>query len=78
MFNEISRTRLISVWFATAALISASILAMGVNVAAGTTAILAAMSLVPPAIMLILWRGAPPQTARDIMYSASSPKEGRP
>ena len=77
MLKEISRTRLISVWFAAVALISASIVAMGVNVSVGTTALLVTMSLVPPAIMLLLWRGAPPPTAREIMYSANTPKEGR-
>ena len=77
MLKEISRNRLVGFWFAAVAVIIASVVAMGVDVAASTTVLLLAMSLVPPAIMWLVWRGAPPPTAREILYSANTPKEGR-
>ena len=77
MLKEISRNRLVGFWFAAVAVIIASVVAMGVNVAVSTTAILLTLSVVPPGIMLILWRGAPPPTVGEILYAANTPKEGR-
>jgi hypothetical protein len=77
MLKAISRNRLLGFWFAAVAVIIASVVAMGVDVAVSTTALLLALSLVPPAIILLLWRGAAPPTARDIMYSANTSKKGR-
>ena len=77
MLKEISRTRLVGFWFVAVAVIIASVVAMGVNVAVSTTALLLMLSLVPPGIMLVLWRGAPPPTVGEILYSANTLKEGR-
>ena len=77
MLKELSRNRLVGFWFAAVAVIIVSVVAMGVNVAVSTTVLLLTLSLVPPAIMLLLWRGAAPPTAREIMYSANTPKKGR-
>ena len=77
MLKGLSRNRLVGFWFAAVAVIIASVVAMGVNVAVSTTVLLLAMSLVPPAIMWLVWRGAPPPTAREILYSANTPKENR-
>ena len=59
MLKGISRTRLVGFWFAAVAVIIAWVVATGVNIAIGTAALLT-MCLVPPAIMLLVWRGAPP------------------
>ena len=76
MLKEISRNRLVGCWFAAVAVIIASVLAMGVNVAVSTTALLLTLSLVPPAIILLLWHGAAPPTVGEILYS-NTPKKGR-
>jgi hypothetical protein len=77
MLKEISRNRLVGFWFAAVTVIIASVVAMGVNVAVSTTAFLLTLSLVPPAILLLVWRGAPPPTVGEILYAANTPKEGR-
>jgi hypothetical protein len=77
MLKAIARTRLVGFWFAAVAVIIASLVAMGVNVAVSTTALLLTLSLVPPAIIWVLWPGAAPPTARDIMYSVNTSKKGR-
>ena len=77
MLKEISRTRLVGFWFVAVAIIIASVVAMGVNVAVSTTALLLTLSLVPLGIMLVLWRGAPPPTVGEILYAANTLKEGR-
>ncbi len=77
MLKEISRNRLVGFWFAAVAVIIVSVVAMGVHVAMSTTVLLLTMSLVPPAIMWLLWPGAPLLTAREILYSTNTPKKGR-
>ena len=62
MLKEISRTRLVGFWFAVVAFLIASAVATGVNIDVSTTAVLLTMCLVPRAIMLLVWRGAPPPT----------------
>ena len=77
MLKGISRTRLVGFWFAAVAIIIAWVVATGVNIAISTAALLLAMSLVPPAIMLLVWRGAPPPTVGELLYSVHNQKEGR-
>jgi hypothetical protein len=50
--------------------------AMGVNVGVSTSAILLTLSLVPPVIVLALWRSAPP-TVGEVLYRANTRQEGR-
>ena len=77
MLKEISRTRLAGFWFAAVAVITTWVVAAGVNVGASTAALLLTMCLVPPAIMWLIWRGAPPPTVGEILYSVNMPKDGR-
>jgi hypothetical protein len=51
--------------------------AMGVNVNVSTSAILLTLSLVPPVIVLALWRNAPPPTVGEVLYAANTRQEGR-
>ena len=68
MLREMTRSRLIQIWFAVMSLVVAAAVAIGVTVTIGTTAILVALSLVPPAIVLALWPGVQPMTAADVLY----------
>ena len=77
MLKHITRNRFAGFWFAAVAVIVASVVAMGVNVAVSTIALLLTLFLVPPGIMLVLWRGAPPPTVGEILYAANTLKEGR-
>ena len=77
MLKEISRTRLVGFWFAAVAVITAWVVGTGVNVGASTAALLLTMCLVPPAILLLVWRGAPPLTVGELLYSVNKQKEGR-
>lgn len=77
MFKEVSRHHLVGLWFVVAAIVIASIFAMGVNVAVSMTALLLTISLVPPVILFLVWRGAPPPTIAEVLYSVNAPKTGR-
>jgi hypothetical protein len=77
MLNDITRNRLVGLWFAAVALVTASGVAIGVNAGVSTAVLLATMSLVPPAVLLLLWRSAPPPTVGEILYAANTPRKGR-
>jgi hypothetical protein len=55
MGKEMTRSRVIQMWFAAIVLIAVAAVALGATVTIGTGVLLAAMSLVPPAIVLMLW-----------------------
>ena len=74
--NVTTRNRLVGCWFAAVAVIVGSMVAMGVNVGVSTSAILLTLSLVPPVIVLALWRSAPP-TVGEVLYRANTRQEGR-
>ena len=77
MLKDITRNRLLGFWFAAVAVIIATVVVMGVHVGVATTALLLTLSLVPPGVILALWRGAPPPTIGEILYTANTRTGGR-
>ena len=51
LVNNMTRSRLIQLWFATVALVIVAAVALGLTVTIGTAVILLGLSLVPPAIV---------------------------
>jgi 4-hydroxybenzoate polyprenyltransferase len=68
MLRAMTRSRLIQVWFATILVVVLAAVALGVTVTLGTGVLLFALSLVPPAIALLLWPRIQPMTAADVLY----------
>ena len=68
MLKDMTRSRLIQVWFAAVALVVVAGVAFGAAVTVSTGAMLLALSLVPPAIVLLLWPGVQPLTAADVVH----------
>ena len=68
MVTDMTRARLVEVWFAAISLVVVAAVALGVTVTFGTAAVLLALSLVAPAIVLVLWPGVQPMTAADVLY----------
>jgi hypothetical protein len=77
MFHGFSRSRLVASWFAAAAVVIASLVVLGVTLTFSTAALLLTLSLMPPAILLSIWRGAPPPTVGEVLYSVHAQNEGR-
>jgi len=79
MRKEMTRSRLIQVWFAALGLIVVAGIAVGANVTVGTGAMLLALCLVPPVIVLIVWPGVQPSTIAEVLHGEEqrSVKEGR-
>jgi hypothetical protein len=70
MLNSLTRTRVIQLWFVAVAVVIAAGVAFGVAITPSTAVLLVAGSLVPPVILLVMWRDAPPQTAAEVIHAA--------
>jgi hypothetical protein len=70
MLKDITRARLIQIWFAAVALVVVGGLVYGASVTVSTAAVLAAVCLVPPAIVLMLWPGIQPPTIAEVLHDA--------
>lgn len=67
MLQDMTRTKLIKVWFVTVALVIVALFARGASVTVGTAAVLLALCLAPPIMTLMLWPGIEPPTAGDVL-----------
>lgn len=70
LLKHMTRSRVIQVWFTAIALVVVAAVAFGADVTAGTGGMLLAMSLVPPAIVFLLWPRAQPLTAAEVLHAA--------
>lgn len=70
MLQSMTRSKAIQIWFATVALIVVAGFAFGTSMTIGTGAMLAALCLVPPAIVLAVWPAAQPQTVAEVLHDA--------
>jgi hypothetical protein len=76
MWKSISRARLIGAWVAAVAVLTACGVVMGLDITLSSGILLVATSLVPPVILLLVWRGAPPVTIAELLHSVDASKEG--
>jgi hypothetical protein len=79
MLKDISRARLVGTWCAAVTFIGACGVVLGAAVTMSNGALLLMTGLVPPAVMLLVWRGAPPITVAELLYAVNRPsQETRP
>jgi hypothetical protein len=75
MFRDISRGRMVVVWFAGVVAVLAVILVVGAPMNGSTGSLLLLMSLVPPVVLLKVWRGAPPPTVAEVLHTVNAQAE---
>ena len=68
MLTDMTRARLIQIWFAAVAVAVAGGVVIGPSVTGSTAAVLMALCLVPPAIVLRLWPGVEPPTVAEVLH----------
>jgi hypothetical protein len=79
MLKNASRTQLVGAWVATVILLMACSVVAGASLTTGAGELWLAAAVVPPAIMWLLWRGAPPVTVAELLHTVDGQaKEGRP
>ena len=69
MFQSITRPIAIGIWFALLLLAAAVFEVVGMPMTAAASSLWVAACVVPPAILLMVWRGAPPQTVAEVLQS---------
>jgi hypothetical protein len=76
MLKNLSRGRVIGVWFVMIAVAMIASFIFRSAATPGTWALLFLISLIPPAVALVIWRGAPPPTVAEVLYAVHQ-QEGR-
>jgi len=74
MLKDMTRSSLIQGWFSAVLLVVVAGIAFGASVTLSTGAMLLALSLVPPVIVLVLWPGVQSRTAAEVLYG-SNPRD---
>ena len=67
--------RLVGMWCAGIVAVGAWSVFMGADLTIGNGELLLAACLMPPAVMLLVWRGAPPATVAELLYSVDTPSK---
>jgi hypothetical protein len=70
--RRITRSNVIRIWFAVVLLVVVAAIALGPAVTIGTAALLLAMCLVPPAVVLMLWPSDDALTMAEAIRDAKS------
>jgi hypothetical protein len=69
MFKNNSRAVSIGVWLAAVVVMMAGTVVTGVQITRSTAELWLIIGLVPPAVLLLLWRGAPPATVAEVLHT---------
>jgi hypothetical protein len=78
MLNGISRMRAVGVWIALVVVLMAVSLVAGVALTVSNGTLWLVAGLAPPAVMLLVWRGAPPATVAELLHAVNrSSEDGR-
>lgn len=64
-----NRTTAIAVWAGTVAVVALCSALLGASLAVGSGVFLLLVCLVPPAVMLMVWHGAPTPTVSEILHA---------
>jgi len=67
---KITRAKLVLLWFAGVTGFVLLAMATGAGMTASTAVFLLAVSLIPPAVVLMLWPGRQPPTAAEVLHSS--------
>ena len=73
MLKDLSRARLAGAWCAVLVAIGSLGVAAGAPVSTSNVGLWLVACLVPPSVMLVAWRGAPPLTIAEVLYAANRP-----
>ena len=69
MSRSINRHTVIGVWFAILVAVAGAGALSGVSITIGISALWFIACVVSPAVMLMVWRGAPPPTMQELLYA---------
>ena len=65
MLKNISRARVVGFWLTAVAVLTAALVTFDAKIALNVAPLLLTLALGPPAVALLVWRGAPPPTVAE-------------
>ena len=68
MLERTTRMKIIGLWFSLMAAVVVGGALLGVPMTTATAVLLVITCIAPPAVMLMVWRGAPPPTVAEILH----------
>ncbi|HVC20499.1 MAG TPA: hypothetical protein VNE16_10500 [Vicinamibacterales bacterium] len=68
MLKRASGTQWLGIWFAAIAAVAILTVLLGATVTVSAGLLLAVVAMVPPAVMLFVWRGDPPVTVAELLH----------
>jgi len=71
ILKKISRTQWLGAWVAGVIVTMAGAVVAGASLTISTSELWLVAGIVPPAVMWLLWRGAPPLTVAEVLYSVN-------
>ena len=78
MLKNISRARIAGAWCAAVVVLGAYGIVSGASLTVSNAELWLLTCVVPPAVMLLVWRGAPPPTVAELLHTVNSgSKEAR-
>jgi len=77
MLKDISRARLVGGWFVAVVVMIACAVVGGVAITTSNIELSLVAGLVPPAVMLLVWPGAPVATVTELLYAVNKPEHER-
>jgi hypothetical protein len=73
MLKDLSRARVAGAWCAALLVIGALSVVAGAPVSISNVELWLVACLVPPSVMMLMWRGAPPRTVAEVLYAVNRP-----
>jgi hypothetical protein len=70
MLRSLNRRTIVAAWAGVLLAVAGAAALSGVSITPGNSALWFAVCVVPPVVMLMVWRGAPPPTMQEILYAA--------
>ena len=74
-WQNMSRMSWVGAWCAGVCVAGAVSVVAGAAITSASIELWLAAGIVPPAVMLLVWRGAPPLTAAEVLYAVDSQSE---
>jgi len=69
MFQSITRPIAVAIWCVLLLIVAGVGALAGVPITPAASSLWVVACVVPPAIMLMVWRGAPPQTVAEVLHA---------
>jgi hypothetical protein len=69
MLSSSDRRNLVAAWIRVLLTVTGAAALSGVSITVGNSALWFAVCVVPPVLMLMVWRGAPPPAMQPILYA---------